>query len=89
MTATQEQLFAFALYEIRCLLAGHLGSQNESSLSIRAAAHLAYAMHNEAETVLRGGVFDPDSVVVRLGVVDQMLGTDFQRRLAEATRDDA
>ncbi|CAD0304809.1 hypothetical protein ABQZ69_05245 [Xanthomonas sp. WHRI 8391] len=89
MTATQEQLFAFALYEIRYLLAGHLGSQRESDLSVRAAAHLAYAMHNEAETVLHGGAFDPGSVVARLGVVDEMLGTDFQRRLAEATRDDA
>ncbi|WP_372162174.1 hypothetical protein ACCP91_00390 [Xanthomonas axonopodis pv. cyamopsidis] len=87
MSMTQEQLFAFALYEIRLLLAGHLGSQSESPLSVRAAAHLAYALHNDAEAVLQGRSFDSESVATRLGAVDRMLGTTFQQRLSDAMRD--
>lgn len=59
MALTQEQVLAFAVYEIRLLLASHLGSGNQSDLSIRAAAHLAYALHNQADAVLQGGTFDP------------------------------
>ncbi|KUF37094.1 MULTISPECIES: hypothetical protein [Xanthomonas] len=87
MSMSQEQLFAFALYEIRLLLAGHLGSQSESPLSVRAAAHLAYALHSDAEAVLQGRSFDPESVATRLGAVDRMLGTTFQQRLSAAMRD--
>ncbi|MFO3707146.1 hypothetical protein ACI6Q5_19735 [Xanthomonas codiaei] len=87
MNITLEQLFAFALYELRRLLAGHLGSQSESPPSVRAAAHLAYALHNDAEAVLQGRSFDPESEVTRLGAVDRMLGTRFQQRLSHAMRD--
>ncbi|WP_081677855.1 hypothetical protein [Novilysobacter defluvii] len=85
----QEQLLAFAVYEIRLLLAGHLGSQSTSELPVRAAAHLAYALHNEADNALRGNTFDAEQAIERLGAVDRMLGTDFQDRFAKATSSEA
>ena len=84
MMVTQEQLLAFAVYEIRLLLAGHLGSDSSSELPIRAAAHLAYALHNEADAVLQGESFDPQQALARLGAIDRMLATGFQDRLAKA-----
>ncbi|APO96027.1 hypothetical protein [Xanthomonas vesicatoria] len=87
MSLTQQQLFVFALYKIRRLLAGRLGSHSASPLSVRAAAHLADALHNAADTVLQGRSFDPESVATRLGAVGRMLGTTFQQRLSDATRD--
>ena len=50
----QTRLLAAALCEIRVLLAGYLGSQCDSEVSIRQAAHLAYALHNEALAIIEG-----------------------------------
>ena len=86
MTPTQEQLLAFAVYEIRLLLAAHLGSDSTSDLSIRSAAHLAYALHNEADAAIHGASFDVEKAIDRLGAVDRILATDFQGRLAKAAR---
>ena len=83
MPATQEQLLAFALYEIRLLLAHYLGSE-ETDPSVRAAAHLAYALHNQASVALQGGAFDPAEAISALGAVDRLLETDFQERLASS-----
>ena len=85
----QEKLLALAVYEIRLLLAGHLGSQSTSELPVRAAAHLAYALHNEADNVIQGGSFDTQQAIARLGAVDRMLGTDFQDKFAKATGSEA
>ena len=54
MTVTQDQVLAFAVYEIRLLLAHHLGSDDTPDPSVRTAAHLAYALHNQADAVLHG-----------------------------------
>ena len=81
----QEQLLAFAVYEIRLLLASHLGSESSSDLSIRTAAHLAYALHNEADAAIRGQYFDAQKAFARLGTVDKMLGSDLQNRFSQAT----
>ncbi len=85
MAVTQEQLLAFAVYEIRLLLADYLGSDSESTSPIRAAAHLAYTLHNEADAVLRGGSFDAQAAIERLKRVDDILGTDFCSSLSKAT----
>ena len=85
----QEKLLALAVYEIRLLLARHLGSQSTSELPVRAAAHLAYALHNEADNVIQGGSFDTQQAIARLGAVDRMLGTDFQDKFAKATGSEA
>ena len=84
MPVTQEQLLAFAVYEIRLLLAGHLASDGTADPAVRAAAHLAYALHNQADAILQGRTFDPQQGVAALGSVDRMLSTNFQARLSEA-----
>jgi hypothetical protein len=89
MAVTQDQVLAFAVYEIRMLLAHHLGSGDTSDPAVRAAAHLAYSLHNEAEAVLRGGRFDPQFAIQALAAVDRMLATNFQTRLSEATNHEA
>lgn len=89
MPTTQEQVLAFAVYEIRLLLANHLGSDSTSDLSIRTAAHLAYALHNQADTVLQGGTFDPQQAIAALGKVDRLLATSLLARFADATGHEA
>lgn len=84
MVVTQEQILAFAVYEIRLLLAGHLGSDCSSDLAVRTAAHLAYALHNQAESVLQGHSFDPQRAIASLANVDRLLAADLQNRLAMA-----
>lgn len=66
-----------ALYQIRVLLSSYLGSQNEGDMSVRQAAHLAYALHNEALALVEGGSFDPTTVIRRLEAVDAMLSSEF------------
>ena len=83
--SSQEQLLAFAIYEIRLLLAGHLGSESTSDLPVRTAAHLAYALHNEADAVMQGQSFNLERAIARLGAVDKMLGSDLKERFAMAT----
>ncbi|WP_343229743.1 hypothetical protein [uncultured Xanthomonas sp.] len=85
MTVAQDQVLAFAVYEIRLLLAHHLGSGDTPDPAVRAAAYLAYALHNQADAVLHGGTFDPQQAAEALSAVDRMLATNFQARLSEAT----
>jgi hypothetical protein len=82
MAVTQEQILAFAVYEIRFLLAGHLGSDCASDQSVRTAAHLAYALHNQADAILQGKSFDIQQAIASLEGVDQLLAAGLQRRLA-------
>ena len=84
MAISQEQLLAFAVYEIRLLLADHLGSQSESPAPVRAASHLAHALHNEALAAMRGEKVDVQTAAARLDAVDSMLGTDFRSRIHQA-----
>lgn len=89
MAVTQDQVLAFAVYEIRLLLAHHLGAGDASDPGVRAAAHLAYSLHNQADAVLRGSAFDPQLASEALAAVDRMLSTNFQAKLSEATRHEA
>ena len=84
MAITQEQVLAFAVYEIRLLLAHHLGSGDASDLAVKAAAHLAYALHNQADAILQGDTFDPQQAAESLSAVDRMLATNFKTRLSQA-----
>lgn len=85
-TITQEQVLAFAVYEIRQLLAQHLGNDGAFDPAIRAAAHLAYALHNQASAILEGKHVPPDQSIAAIEKVDQMLATDFRGRLSETIR---
>ena len=89
MAITQEQVLAFAVHELRLLLAHHLGSGDSQDPAVKAAAHLSYALHNQAATVLEGGRFDPQQATRALAAVDQMLASNFEARLTQAVRDQA
>ena len=54
---------AQAVYEIRQLVSSYLGSENEGDPVVRRAAHLAYALHNEALAVLENRTFDCEKAV--------------------------
>lgn len=84
MAATTEQLLAFTVYESRLLLSDHLGNDNDLPMNVRAAAHLAYAPHAQADAVGHGGSFDVQRAVAEVGSVDRLLPTDSQARLAAA-----
>nr|MBA2281517.1 hypothetical protein [Acidimicrobiia bacterium] len=78
----QAKLLAQAVYEIRLLLGGYLGSTNPGKLEVRQAAHLAYALHNEALSVLHGREFDPTAAITAIRRTDAMLGADLSPRFA-------
>lgn len=73
---SEEKLLAHALLHIRLLLAGFLGSQNQGPLEVRVAAHLAYALHNEALAVIGGKCFDVPSALQKVGHIDQVLSVE-------------
>ena len=81
-TSTHSKAVALALYQIRVLLSGYLGSQVEADIQVRQAAHLAYALHNEALALVEGGRFDIEAVDRRLAAVDRMLGSEFSQHFA-------
>ena len=89
MDVTQNQLLAFAVYEIRQLLAHHLGRDDTSDPAVKAAAHLAYALHNQADAILQGRTFDPQQAIESLSALDGMLATNFQARLLQSVSHDA
>jgi hypothetical protein len=84
MDVKQNQLLAFAVYEIRQLLAHHLGSGDTPDPAVKAASHLAYALHNQAEAILQGHTFDPEKGIEALRAVDKMLATNFQASFLQA-----
>lgn len=88
MDVTQNQLLAFAVYEIRQLLAHHLGSDETPDPAVKAAAHLAYALHNQADAILQGRTFDPQQAIESLSAVDLMLATNFKARLLQSVSRD-
>jgi hypothetical protein len=73
----QERVFAAAIYEIRQLLSGYLGSENEDDLIVSQVAHLAYALHNQAEQSLAGEKFNLERACSAVSRVDEMLGSTF------------
>jgi len=80
----QNQILAFALFELRLLLAGHLGSDAKSEPEVRAAAHLAYALHNQALAALENRPFDTRQALEAIARVDAEFGENFMQQLSEA-----
>lgn len=77
-TDEQSRLLAAAIYEIRTLLGGALGSHNEADTPVRLAAHLAYALHNDALAVLEGGrEFDCDASRAKIAAAEATVGASF------------
>ncbi|GAA5161015.1 hypothetical protein [Viridibacterium curvum] len=81
----QTKILAFAVFELRVLLAGHLGNEASSEPRVRAAAHLAYALHNHALDALDGKSFDVADAMSAIARVDEVFGENFTQQLVEAT----
>ena len=77
-TVSQAEVLALAVLEIRQLLGGELGVtvNTETPAHIRHAAHLAYAIHNEALAVLSGGDFNPENALARLSQANSLFGAE-------------
>ena len=80
-TSDQSKLLAKALYEIRLLLSGYIGSSVDADMSVRVAAHIAHALHNEALAVCEGKTFDLASAALKIKAVDGLLGQRVSERL--------
>jgi hypothetical protein len=76
-SAEGTRLFAQAIYEIRLLLGSHLGSSSDCSPEVRMAAHLAYALHNQALQSLAGQSVDVAQAKMSIAAVDRMLNSNF------------
>jgi hypothetical protein len=74
------KLVALALFEIRVLLSGYLGSKVDADINVRQAAHLAYALHNDALALVEGRHFDLEEATRRLRAVDAVFGSAFSDR---------
>lgn len=73
--SAEVKLLAYALYRLKILLGAHLGSQNTSPTELRVAAHLSYALHEEALAVLEDRNFDLEAALAKLDVIDGIVGT--------------
>jgi hypothetical protein len=78
--AAQARILALAIFELRVLLSGALGSENPADPAVRQAAHLAYGLHNQALAVLRGDGFNTDDAVESLAVIDRLFEPGFVER---------
>lgn len=78
------QIIASALYEIRSLLSSYLGAENEAPLEVRLAAHIAYALHNEAACLVDGSGFDVNAALLKVATIDNILPGNDGVRLASA-----
>lgn len=74
MQTAQTRLLALALIEIRTLLADYLGSDVDVPMSVRVAAHMAYALHNEAEAAYGNADFQLECATQKICAIDQILG---------------
>ena len=74
----QFKLMSAAIYEIRVLLSGYLGSESRGDPCVRLAAHLAYALHNQAEGVIDGKLnFDLEATHELVKEAEEIVGHKF------------
>ena len=85
----QAKIIALALYKIRLLLSGYLGSENDGDMAVRQAAHLAYALHNQALAVLDDKSFDVLDAIKALKFSDTVLGAEFTVKFNKMIGQDA
>lgn len=69
----EARLLANALDEIRLLLSPYLGREVDAPTEIRLAAHIAYALHNEALAIAEGRSFDMNAALRRVAAIDNTL----------------
>jgi hypothetical protein len=83
---TETELLAHALYQLRIVLASAIGSQNDSPIEVRFAAHLAYALHNEALAMIEGKSFDTEAALGKIEAIDGILKTEDGSKFAHFLR---
>ncbi|RMR58100.1 hypothetical protein ALP83_101488 [Pseudomonas syringae pv. actinidiae] len=74
MRTDQIKLLALTLLEIKTLLADYPGRDVDAPMSVRVAAHMAYALHNEAEAVYSNADFEIADASLKIYAIDQILG---------------
>jgi hypothetical protein len=79
MTSPQEKLLAHALFEIRAQLGRWIGNP-DAEIDVRAAAELAYALHNFALASMKGEEFEPAAFLQAIEHVDAKVGENFAAR---------
>jgi hypothetical protein len=79
MTSPQEKLLAHALFEIRAQLSRRIGNP-QTDPDVRAAAELAYALHNFALASMKGEAFEPQEFLDAVEHVDKKCGENFAIR---------
>lgn len=84
MSTDQERILAVVIFEIRVQLAEYLGTRCDAPMQVRLCAHLAYALHNEALSILAGGTFSPTEVLAKLKAIDGILGVEDGHRICRA-----
>jgi len=82
--SAQAKLLANALYEIRQLLTPYLGREVDAPMEVRMAAHLAYALHNEALAITEGSSFDIRVAIRKVSAIDNILHVNEAARLVTA-----
>lgn len=85
----QAKLLALALFEIRVLLSRYLGSESDGEPVVRQAAHLAYALHNQAVAVIEGKSFDVTEAIAALDFADRVLDAGFAEKFSQVLSNDA
>lgn len=82
--SAEVRLLANALYEIRQLLSPYLGSGVDAPMEVRMAAHLAYALHNEALAITENRSFDIHAALRKVSAIDNILHVNEAARLVTA-----
>ena len=83
MDSTETKLIASALYQIRVILGAYIGQGIDAPDDVRLAAHLSYALHNEAAALAAGTPFDISAALKKVAAIDSVLGSDDGRRLVD------
>jgi hypothetical protein len=82
--SANEKILALAVFELRVLLSSHINDGSSEQTPVSVAAHLAYALHNQALAVLRGETFDITDALESVRRVDAQFGEHFFERFANA-----
>lgn len=83
MENAETKLIASALFQIRVILGAYIGQGIDAPADVRLAAHLSYALHNEAAALAAGTCFDISSALKKVAAIDNVLGSDDGSRLAD------
>ena len=81
----QIKILAQAVFEIRVLLSHHLGDIHKPASSEKSAAHLAYALHNDALAIIEDRPLDfkvPETMET-IKHINNLLGGNFAQNFEE------